>query len=78
MPTYRKIQTNCKECKSAEIYYDHFHDETFCNTCGLILQDTQIHLLSDLITEIKKEEKTIRQLHYKRIKLTKGKNNTGE
>ena len=64
--TFRHIQTTCKECKSEHIYYDSFHDETFCNRCGLILQDNHLTLMTEAMAEDKAKEKAIRKLHYKK------------
>ncbi len=64
---YKIIRTHCPECKSNKILYDNFHDETFCNTCGLILQDNQLTLISEAMAEDKAKEKAIRRLHYKKM-----------
>lgn len=71
MTTYRIIRTTCPECKSDKILYDIFHDETFCNHCGLILQDNTRYLITDAIHEEKTKEKQLRKLHHKRIKIKK-------
>ena len=69
---YKIIRTHCPECKSNKILYDNFHDETFCNHCGLILKDNTLTLITTIIQEDKEKEKGIRRLHYKKrkIKLT--------
>ena len=65
--TYRRIKTTCPECKSDNILYDNFHDETFCNHCGLILQDNRLSLITELMREDKERERAIRRLHHKRL-----------
>jgi transcription initiation factor TFIIIB Brf1 subunit/transcription initiation factor TFIIB len=66
---YITIKTTCPECKSEHILHDTFHNETFCNSCGLILQDNSLSLITDLIMEDKLKEKAIRRLHYRKLKL---------
>ena len=67
---YITIKTTCPECKSEHILHDTFHNETFCNNCGLILQDNSLSLITDLMQAEKEKEKTIRKLHHKKIKFT--------
>ena len=61
MNNYRQIQTTCPECKSNHIYYDSRHDETFCNKCGLILQDNRLTLITDAIQEEQLKEQRLRE-----------------
>ena len=69
MKNYTHIKTNCPECKTNQIYYDSRHDETFCNNCGLILQDNTLTLITSVIGEEKKKEMSLRKLWHKRIKI---------
>lgn len=62
MNNYRQIQTTCPECKSNHIYYDSRHDETFCNTCGLIIQDNTLTLITSVIKEETHREQRLRKL----------------
>ena len=68
---YIIIKTHCPECKTEQVLYDTFHNETFCNKCGLILKDNSLSLITDLMQEDRDKERAIRRLHYKKyIKLT--------
>ena len=70
MNNYKHIQTVCPECKNTEtIYYDSFHDETFCNKCGRILKDNSIFLITTALQEDHNKERGIRKLHHRRYKL---------
>ena len=70
--TYPHVDTTCPECKGDNILKDPFHQETYCTQCGLILSDTTISKITQVI------EKEERRNHYlnefwretnKRIKL---------
>lgn len=78
MTTHRHIQQICTECKSNQIYYDSRHDETFCNNCGLILQDTRLKLITDYIQEEKKKEMNLRKLWHRRIQINRVKIREGK
>ena len=32
-----KLQTQCSQCESAEVYYDKHHAEIYCRNCGVVL-----------------------------------------
>ena len=62
MTTYRKVNTTCPECKSNNILKDTVHDETFCNNCGLIIQDNTLTLITNVIREETQKEQRLRKL----------------
>ena len=69
MNNYIIIKTNCPECKSEHILHDNKHDETFCNNCGLILQDNTLFLITTALQEDHNKERWLRKLHHRRYKL---------
>ena len=58
---FKTIKTTCTECKSNTILYDTVHNETFCNKCGLILQDNRLTLITDAIQEEQLKEQRLRE-----------------
>ena len=68
----RQINTNCPECKSTHIYHDSRHDETFCNNCGLIIQDNTLTLITSVIAEETIKEQRLRKLLWHRHITLKG------
>ena len=68
---YPHIRITCPECKSKEILYDNFHDETFCEKCGLIIKDNTLFSIPKAIIKSQQKEKFIRSLWYKKIEFKK-------
>jgi len=51
----------CPICKTSEhTLYDEFHGESYCCTCGLVLQDSARKSIVELIEEAKKREHEFR------------------
>ena len=37
---YKHVDLPCPECEGIEVLFDPIHGETFCDKCGLVIQDT--------------------------------------
>ena len=72
MTTYKKVNTQCPECKTTNILKDTVHDETFCNTCGLIIQYNTLTLITSVIAEETSKEQRLRKLLWHRHITLKG------
>ena len=49
----------CPLCETQSIVcYDEFHGETFCTTCGLVLQDTTRISVVELMIKAEKKART--------------------
>ena len=57
---YTYIDTVCPECKSEIILRDNIREETYCTSCGLILEDQTIPRITEIISqrENNQEEET--------------------
>jgi transcription initiation factor TFIIIB Brf1 subunit/transcription initiation factor TFIIB len=48
---YKKVDTICPYCKSSKILMDLHRQETYCNNCGYILNDTSIFNILDVLSQ---------------------------
>lgn len=68
---HKHINTSCPECKTDEILYDAFREETYCTHCGLVLKDNTIFKITQAIHDEEYKVKFIRDLWRKKRKDTK-------
>lgn len=47
---YKKVNTVCPKCKSHEVWRDNHREETYCNHCGLIIQDNSLFKITEVLT----------------------------
>ena len=66
MYNYKHPGVTCPKCRTPEhVVYDHFHGETFCTQCGLVIKDNRLPRITLILQKEKQKEKWIRNLHKK-------------
>ena len=58
---YIKVDTVCPECHSDKIWRDNQREETYCNECGLILNDNTIFNILTILTEEQTKNQRVNQ-----------------
>ena len=59
---HKHITLTCPECKTDEILYDAFREETYCTHCGLVLQDNTIFKITRILDEEQEKNKQLNRL----------------
>ena len=64
MYNQQHTRTPCPECKTHEhTLKDTFHGEIWCSKCGLIIQDSTLPSLTQIIEEGEREERYLRYIY---------------
>ena len=58
---YKRVDTTCPECHSTKIWKDNHRQETYCNECGYILNDTSIFNILTILTEEQTKNQRVNQ-----------------
>ena len=54
---YTTIETVCPECKTQPVIRDNIRQETYCNKCGLVIEDQTIPSITTIISQREKQKK---------------------